>query len=65
MSSEKAGLVAYTQNNNTVLNESNYNELDALVFSELSYYSFESAYSDVKVLPLHHLVWNIPFRGLQ
>ncbi len=48
MNSDKAGLVTYVQNNNTVLNESNYNEMDALVFAQMSYSSFESAYSDVR-----------------
>ena len=36
-----SGLVEYLGNSNEVLNASNYNEIDALVFAELSYFRFE------------------------
>ncbi len=36
-----SGMVEYLSNSNEALNASNYNEIDALVFAELSYFRFE------------------------
>lgn len=43
-----SGISSYLKNNNVVLTSENYNEVDALIFSELSYFKFEDIYEDLK-----------------
>lgn len=41
----ESSLSEYMKNANTTMDSSNYNEIDGLVFAELSYFKFEDAYS--------------------
>ena len=45
MAEEKTSdLVSYVQNNNNLLTEANYNEIDGLIFAQMSYGRFEDVY---------------------
>lgn len=49
MAEEKtAGLVSYVQNNDQLLTEANYNEVDGLIFAQMSYGRFEDVYDSDK-----------------
>ena len=45
MAETKSSLASYVENNSTPLTAGNYNDVDALVFAELSYCKFETAYA--------------------